>query len=79
MCFHIILAVFVIIFALSLHIIDNAYNYSVESGYNGYLLWAGIKIHGAFIYDLVLYLLIGFQLMVIILILRLYWNSRKKD
>ena len=76
MCFHVITAIFVIIFALSLHIIDNAYGYSIESGRGGYLNWAGIKVSGVFIYDLVLYLLIGFQLIVIVLILVLYWNSR---
>ena len=35
MCFHVITAIFVIIFALSLHIIDNAYSYSIESGRGG--------------------------------------------
>ena len=79
MCFHIITAIFVIIFALSLHIIDNAYSYSISSGYGGYLNWADIEVHGAFMYDLVLYLLIGFQLVVIVLILTLYWNFRTKE
>ena len=79
MCFHVITAIFVIIFALSLHIIDNAYDYSIESGYKGYLNWAGIEVHGVFMYDLVLYLLIGFQLVVIVLILTLYWNFRTRE
>ena len=79
MSFHVISAVFVIIFALSLHVIDNAYNYSMDSGQRGYLNWAGVRVQGAFMYDLVLYLLIAFQLVVIILTLALYWSSKTQE
>lgn len=78
MCFHVVMAIFVIIFALTLHLIDNAYECSLKTGGRGYLNWAGITVHGVFMYDMVLYLLICFQLAVIILILILYWNSERK-
>ena len=71
MCFHIITAIFVIIFALSLHIIENV-------GYEKDAYWFGILVPCFFMYDLVLYLLIFFQLIVIVLIVILHWNFRVK-
>ena len=67
MCFHIITAIFVIIFALSLHLIENV-------GYEEDAYWFGILVSCSFMYDLVLYLLIFFQLVVIVLIVILHWN-----
>ncbi|MBD3208473.1 MAG: hypothetical protein GF370_03395 [Candidatus Nealsonbacteria bacterium] len=69
---HVVLAIFVIIFAITLHLIDNA----MDSSWEGKVNWAGVIVDGVFVYDLVLYLLIGFQLAVIILILYLYYEQR---
>ena len=69
---HVVLAIFVIIFAITLHLIDNA----MHSSRGGAVNWAGIIVDGVFVYDLVLYLLIGFQLAVIVLILYLYYEQK---
>ncbi len=64
-----ILAIFVIVFALTLHLVSNSIKNSYEKGEGGFVNCCGLVVHGSLIYDLILFLLIGFQIFVIIMIL----------
>lgn len=74
MCIHVILAITVIILAMNLHVISNAYYYSIMNDNGGNVNLAGIIVNGAFIYDITMWSLISIQFVVIIMILYLHWN-----
>ena len=76
MCVHIGLAILVIIIAMNLHVISNAYYSSIMHEGEGNVNLAGIIVNGAFIYDIMMWTLLTFQFIVIILILNLYWRGK---
>lgn len=78
MCFHVLSAVLVVVLAMTLHLISNAYYHSIMNDGEGNVNLAGNIVNGALIYDITMWSLICIQFVVIILILYLHWSELNK-